>query len=193
MGRELNPHLGSFDLKSFNELRPGMILWGLINLSMACEQSLRRGGKITSLTDSMWLVQAFQFIYLFDALYNEPSVFSTMDITSDGFGAMLSIGVLVWIPFIFSIQARYLAWHPVELGPAWTAAIFILHGLGYYIFRDSNKEKNDFRNGKNPKGLQWMETKRGTKLLTSGWWGMSRHPNYLYVSLSFPLPMICRC
>jgi delta14-sterol reductase len=23
-----------------------------------------------------------------------------------------------------------------------------------------------------------METKRGTKLLTSGWWGWSRHPNY---------------
>lgn len=23
-----------------------------------------------------------------------------------------------------------------------------------------------------------MQTKRGTKLLTSGWWGFSRHPNY---------------
>lgn len=27
--------------------------------------------------------------------------------------------------------------------------------------------------------LQYMQTKRGTKLLTSGWWGRSRHPNYL--------------
>ena len=26
--------------------------------------------------------------------------------------------------------------------------------------------------------LQFIETKRGTKLLTSGWWGRSRHPNY---------------
>jgi delta14-sterol reductase len=24
-----------------------------------------------------------------------------------------------------------------------------------------------------------MDTKRGTRLLTSGWWGFSRHPNYL--------------
>lgn len=24
-----------------------------------------------------------------------------------------------------------------------------------------------------------MQTERGTKLLTSGWWGRSRHPNYL--------------
>ena len=27
--------------------------------------------------------------------------------------------------------------------------------------------------------LQFMQTKRGTKLLTSGWWGTLRHPNYL--------------
>jgi len=26
-----------------------------------------------------------------------------------------------------------------------------------------------------------MNTTRGTKLLTSGWWGRSRHPNYLFV------------
>lgn len=27
-----------------------------------------------------------------------------------------------------------------------------------------------------------MQTERGTKLLTSGWWGRSRHPNYMYAS-----------
>lgn len=26
-----------------------------------------------------------------------------------------------------------------------------------------------------------MPTERGTKLLTSGWWGRSRHPNYMCV------------
>ncbi|KAG8803867.1 erg24, C-14 sterol reductase, partial [Serendipita sp. 399] len=35
MGRELNPRIGIFDIKTFNELRPGMILWTLINISMA--------------------------------------------------------------------------------------------------------------------------------------------------------------
>ncbi|PVF94654.1 putative ERG24-C-14 sterol reductase [Serendipita vermifera] len=175
LGRELNPHFGSFDVKYFNELRPGMILWGLVNISMACEQAVRRGGSIT---DSMWLVNIFQGLYIADALYLEPAIFSTMDITTDGFGFMLSVGDLLWVPFIYSLQARYLAWHPVELGPAWTAAIFVLNSLGYYIFRDSNLEKNNFRNGRNPKNLTYMQTKRGTKLITSGWWGMSRHPNY---------------
>jgi Delta14-sterol reductase len=58
------------DLKSFNELRPGLILWVLINISMVCEQAVRLGG-FRKVTDSMWLVLAFQTWYVADALYNE--------------------------------------------------------------------------------------------------------------------------
>jgi hypothetical protein len=68
IGRELNPSIGSLDIKSFNELRPGLILWVLIDISMACEQAMRLGGRVT---DSMWLVLAFQGWYVADALYNE--------------------------------------------------------------------------------------------------------------------------
>jgi len=119
----------------------------------------------------MWLVIAFQTWYVTDSLYNEvrqvsvlesptfpihihsqPALFTTMDITSDGFGFMLAVGDLLWVPFTYTLQARYLAFHPVELGPVKTAAILVLNCIGYYIFRDSNGEKNDFRNGKNPKG-----------------------------------------
>lgn len=39
---------------------------------MACEQATRRGG-LSNITDSMWLVQAFQGWYVADALYNEVS------------------------------------------------------------------------------------------------------------------------
>ncbi|TFK48660.1 ERG4/ERG24 ergosterol biosynthesis protein [Heliocybe sulcata] len=179
IGRELNPSIGSLDLKSFNELRPGLILWVLIDISMACEQAVRRGGSIANVTDSMWLVLTFQSFYVIDALYNEPAILTTMDITTDGFGFMLAVGDLAWVPFVYSLQARYLAFKQVELGPIWTAAIVLVNATGYWIFRDSNGEKNDFRNGKNPKNLQYFETQRGTKLLTSGWWGLSRHPNYL--------------
>jgi delta14-sterol reductase len=37
---------------------------------MACEQATRRGG-LSHITDSMWLVLAFQTWYVADALYNE--------------------------------------------------------------------------------------------------------------------------
>ncbi|CAA7268182.1 unnamed protein product [Cyclocybe aegerita] len=178
IGRELNPRIGSFDIKTFNELRPGLILWVLINISMVCEQATRRGG-FANVTDSMWLVLVFQTWYVADGLYNEPALFTTMDVTSDGFGFMLAVGDLTWVPFIYSLQARYLAFHPVELGPLGIAGVLAVNFLGYYIFRTANAEKNDFRNGQNPKNLKAMETKRGTKLLVSGWWGRSRHPNYL--------------
>nr|QMU26480.1 delta 14-sterol reductase [Agaricus subrufescens] len=192
IGRELNPSIGSLDLKSFNELRPGLILWVLINISMACKQAVRRGG-IQNVTDSMWLVLAFQFWYVADGLYNEPALFTTMDITTDGFGFMLAVGDLAWVPFIYSLQARYLAFHPVELGPARTAAIIGANLFGYWIFRGANNEKNNFRNGKNPKNLKYMDTKRGTKLLISGWWGLSQHPNYLgdlVMALAWSLPTL---
>ena len=70
IGRELNPSIASFDIKSFNELRPGLILWVLVNISMVCEQATRRGG-FDKVTDSMWMVLAFQTWYVADGLYNE--------------------------------------------------------------------------------------------------------------------------
>lgn len=45
-----------------------MILWLLIDISMACTQATRIGGRIT---DSMILVLFFQGLYIMDALYNE--------------------------------------------------------------------------------------------------------------------------
>lgn len=71
IGRELNPSIGSLDLKCFNELRPGLILWVLCNISSACEQLTRRGTWYP--TDSMGLVLAFQGLYVADAIYNEVS------------------------------------------------------------------------------------------------------------------------
>lgn len=74
-----------------------------------------------------------------------------MDITTDGFGFMLAIGDLTWVPFVYSLQARYLVFRQIELGYALAAGILAVNGLGYYIFRAANGEKNDFRNGRNPK------------------------------------------
>ena len=45
-----------------------MILWLLVDVSMACAQATRIGGRIT---DSMILVLFFQGLYIMDALYNE--------------------------------------------------------------------------------------------------------------------------
>ncbi|WOO85586.1 Delta(14)-sterol reductase [Vanrija pseudolonga] len=177
LGRPLNPTipgLPNWDIKTFNEVRPGLSLWFLLNISCACEQYVRLG----YVSDSMWLVLAFEGWYTIDCYIAEPSILNQMDITTDGFGFMLAFGDLAWLPFTYGLQARYLTFNPVQLGPVFSAIIVAIEILGLYIFRVANNEKSDFRNGKNPKNLTYMDTARGTKLLTSGWWGRSRHPNY---------------
>lgn len=188
IGRELNPRIGRFDIKTFNELRPGMILWLLLDLACACHQFTVLRGRVT---DSMVLAVGFHSWYIVDALFNESAIYTQMDITTDGFGFMLAVGDLTWVPFVYSLQARYLAFMPKDLGIVLCAGILALQGVGYYIFRTANAEKNEFRKGHNPKKLQSMTTSSGRKLLTSGWWGLSRHPNYFgdwIMALTWSLP-----
>lgn len=148
IGRELNPRIGGsngscgFDLKCFCELRPGLIGWVVLNLGMAAKQRELTG----SVSASMILINLFQGIYVWDALFQVPrglppslprssprlasplasplvsspsslgrsfirqerAILTTMDITTDGFGFMLAFGDLAWVPFTYSLQARYL-------------------------------------------------------------------------------------
>ncbi len=183
IGRELNPRIhipffGPLDIKSFFELRPGMLGWVLLDLAFVAHQYKVHG----YITDSILLITLFQTIYVLDGLWNEPAVLTTMDITTDGFGFMLAFGDCVWVPFIYSLQTRYLAVHPVQLGLVGTLAVLAVQGIGYYIFRGANNEKNIFRTDRDDPRVAHLDsitTRSGSPLLTSGWWGQARHVNYL--------------
>ena len=190
MGRELNPRSGVFDWKIFCELRPGLIGWVMINYCMLVKQYETHG----FVTASMVLVCFFQFWYILDSLWFEEAILTTMDIVHDGFGFMLAFGDLTWVPFTYSLQARYLVDHPTFLSPYAIVGIIALNFIGYVIFRGSNSQKDTFRRNPNHpsvRHLQTMPTERGTKLIISGWWGFCRHPNYvgdLVMALSWCLP-----
>lgn len=183
IGRELNPRIsipliGEVDIKEFLELRPGMMGWIILNCSW-CAQQYRNYGYVT---DSVLFVTAVQALYVVDSWWNEPAILTTMDITTDGFGMMLSFGDLIWVPYVYSLQTRYLSVHPVTLGPVGLGVMLSLISLGFYIFRSANNEKNRFRtNPDDPRvsHLEYIQTKKGSKLLTSGWWGVARHINYM--------------
>ena len=190
VGRQLNPRLLGVDLKFVCELRPGMLAWLLLDLSFAAAQLQRHG----SLSASMVLVCCFQAAYVLDALLSESSILSTMDITTDGFGFMLAFGDLAWVPFVYSLQPRFLVSHPQPLSAAAIAGILALELIGLYIFRQANNEKDTFRTQPaHPftRSARFLQTAAGGRLLLSGWWGRSRHPNYLgdlLMSLSWSLP-----
>jgi delta14-sterol reductase/lamin-B receptor len=186
MGRELNPRSLGIDWKFFCELRPGLIAWMLLNLACLRQQRVRLG----YVTPSMYLINLLQGIYVWDALYQEQAIVTTMDITTDGFGFMLCFGDLAWVPFTYSAQARYLVEHDPHLGYGTLSLIMALYLLGFYIFRSANGQKDLFRRNPNDPqvaNLKVLSVQRRatteksatrTKLLVDGWWGMARKINY---------------
>ncbi|XP_077636047.1 delta(14)-sterol reductase LBR [Crocuta crocuta] len=192
IGRELNPRIGTFDLKYFCELRPGLIGWVVVNLVMLLAEMKLQKRAAPSL--AMILVNSFQLLYVADALWNEEALLTTMDITHDGFGFMLAFGDLAWVPFVYSLQAYYLVGHPNDVSWPMASLIVALKLCGYIIFRCANSQKNAFRkNPADPKlaHLKTIPTSTGKNLLVSGWWGFVRHPNYLgdlLMALAWSLP-----
>jgi hypothetical protein len=178
MGTELNPRVGNFDIKLFCEARPGLTLWVLINFSIAAKQWQLHH----SVSTPMMLVSLFHFFYIMDYYFHEEAILTTWDIKHEKFGWMLCWGDLVWVPFTYTLQAQYLLTHTGEL-PLWaTLGIIALNLAGYAVFRGTNIQKHHF--SRNPDHLIWgrpatfIQTVRGTKLLTSGFWGIARHLNY---------------
>jgi len=156
MGHELNPRIGNFDLKTFFELRPGLIGWSVLNAAMAAKQYQNFGSVSVAM--------------------------------------MLAFGDLAWVPFTYGLQARYLAHTNVELSAMHVVLILAVKLAGFVIFRGANGQKNTFRSDPSHPSvahLRTMPTERGTKLMISGWWGMSRHINYLgdwIMSIGWCLP-----
>ncbi|KAI5863332.1 ERG4/ERG24 ergosterol biosynthesis protein [Durotheca rogersii] len=183
MGRELNPRvtipiIGEIDIKEWMEVRPGLLGWILFNCAFVAKQ-YRTFGFVS---DSIVFIAVVQAVYVIDCLILEPAILTTIDITNDGFGFMLSFGDLAWVPFIYSQQTRYLASHPVALGWLGIAGVSVVLVAGFAVFRLSNLQKNIFRtNPDDPRvaHISYIETKTGSRLMTSGWWGVARHINYL--------------
>lgn len=175
IGRELNPRIGAWDIKLFCELRPGMLLLLLINLSCLHYQ-YHSLGKIS---DSLILVNVLQAFYIFDGVLNEEGCLTMMDIATDGFGFMLVFGDLAWLPWSYSLQSRYLALDEnfYQLGAVKLWGIVAVMAVGYYIFHSSNQQKSDFKQGK-LNHMKSIATPTGSKLLVEGWWGLSQHINY---------------
>lgn len=188
IGRELNPRIGSFDIKLFCEMRPGLLLWVVINLAMLHHQWLKYG----TVSDSMVLVCMFQVYYVVEGTFYETGLISMMDITTDGFGYMLSFGDLALVPFTYTLQSRFLADHPVDLGAIGVAGVLAVYFTGLLIFRLSNNEKNKFKQGHpSTKHLKYIQSASGSRLITSGWWGAARHINYFgdwLIAWAFCLP-----
>ncbi|KAI9360037.1 ergosterol biosynthesis ERG4/ERG24 [Zopfochytrium polystomum] len=202
MGVEFNPRLGKwFDFKLFHNGRPGIVAWTLINASFAAAQYERIG----YITNSMILVNILHAIYVLDFFYNEDWYLRTIDICHDHFGFYLAWGDSVWLPYMYTLQSHYLVRNPVDLSPGYFSAVLGLGLLGYYIFRAVNHQKDVVRSsdgkcniwGKPARVLRTEFVTSDGKvhrslLLVSGFWGVSRHFNYVGdLTISLAMCMAC--
>lgn len=190
VGRELNPRIRSFDFKIFIEVHFGLIAWAWLNATLVLKAYQETG----TFPPTLLLVTGCQLIYIADALWFEENVLSMMDIASDGLGFMNVLGNMGWVPFLYTLQGRYLLDHPQNWSYWALGGFFVLYLIGFFIFRGSNWQKHVFLTNPHHRSVAALETIPGTsghRLLVGGWWGICRHPNYLgdlIIALAWTLP-----
>ena len=143
---------------------------------------------------SLILVTILQVLYVGDFFVNEAWYLGTIDIAHDHYGFYLAWGCFCFLPTTYTIQAQYLGMYPTPVSKAYLAVVFGIGLVGYAIFRIANDEKDRFRSsfGKRQcliwgKPAEYIVAKYKTSdgkehksvLLCSGWWGWSRHANYV--------------
>lgn len=202
MGVEFNPRLGEwFDFKLFHNGRPGIVAWTLINASFAAAQYQQIG----YVTNSMMLLNFLHAVYVLDFFYHEDWYLRTIDICHDHFGFYLAWGDSVWLPFMYTLQSHYLVRNPIDLSLPYFVFVLTMGLSGYYIFRAVNNQK-DLARSTNGKCTIWGKPARVLRtefltsdgkthrslLLTSGFWGVSRHFNYVGdLTISLAMCMAC--
>mmetsp|Transcript_27921 Transcript_27921/g.70037 ORF Transcript_27921/g.70037 Transcript_27921/m.70037 type:complete len:366 (+) Transcript_27921:86-1183(+) len=185
VGTELMPFVLGMPLKFF-WLKPAMMGWLLVNYSFLVQHFT----TFHTVHLGMACYQIFTGIYVLDYFFFEENMTSTWDIISENFGWMLVWGDAVFIPFFFSIQCWHLVQTDTDMPLEALVLLMALFLTGYTIFRTANNQKHAFK--KNPNAHIWGAPPQviGGRLLVSGFWGLSRHANYLgdiIMSISFSL------
>ncbi len=172
-GCELNPELWGVDLKIF-AYQPSLIGLGILNVAFAYAQYEQFG----HLTTQMWLYQGFWWVYLATHYHYESGVLSMWDIIAEKFGFMLLWGDLVLVPFFYCIGGWWLVSQTTSISTPYAAFLVVLFGLGIWIFRGSNDQKNRYKRDKSAKIWGRDAETVGGRLLISGFWGIGRKLNY---------------
>jgi hypothetical protein len=195
-----------FDVKRFSNARPGLTIWVVLNQSYVA--AMYYGCKLDSQNNAAceehgdwarvgWaaiLITLAHWYYIFDYNWNEPAYLTTTDIRHDLYGWMLSYGCCGFLAWYYSFSfLGHLAFqktNPVVNNNTNLVCGVIIYSIGMYLFRVTNIEKHNFRTyiaegGDLSKYKVWgkpvtyIHTEEGSYLLTSGYWGLARHFNYI--------------
>lgn len=186
-GTELYPRIFGWDVKMFTNCRFGMMGWGLILLSCGAKQH-----QLYGISDAMLVSIALQLVYITKFFIWETGYLRSLDIMHDRAGFYICWGVCVWIAGVYTSPTLYLVHHPHHLGLPWMVSCIVLGTLGIMINYLADRQRQLVRElngqckiwGKAPQlTIANYTTESGelkqSLLLSSGWWGLSRHFHYI--------------
>ncbi len=181
LGRLFNPQLwgGRVDAKMWLYL-VGAIMLALNILSFAMHHFIMFGGAAST---GLFVSTGLLCFFLVEYLNFEEVHLYTYDFFAENVGFKLGWGCIAFYPFFYSIPI----WSTAELvspqTPTWLLVIYAgVFFSGWSLARGANMQKYYFK--KDPKGKFLgitPETITDGKrvLLVNGFWGLSRHINYL--------------
>ena len=143
-----------FHLQNFDVINPGFILGAAM------------------LTWFIWDYNTFEKVHLY-----------TYDFVAERTGFKLSFGCLAFYPYFYSVSLWFTAHLPNPGHPVWLTAIFgAVFLCGWILARGANMQKFIFKTApeKSFLGIKPEVITDGNRsLLVNGFWGASRHINYL--------------
>jgi len=198
-GIELHPRLFGVDVKQWSNCRVGMLGWALLVLNFSIASIQLNSFSVPPLANSILIN-----LYLLKFFYWETGYFNTLDITLDRAGYYLCWGCITWVQVFYTFSAYYLVANPSKVSNSGGLAIFFFGFLSLVLNYTADYQKEAFK-ASNGECYIWGRKakfipveyithegkKKKSKLLISGFWGVSRHLNYVWelmLALSWSLP-----
>lgn len=181
LGRAENPQLwgGKVDAKMWLYLI-GAILLELNVLSFATHHYLLYGAESNP---GIFLATALLSYFVVDYITFEEVHLYTYDFFAENVGFKLGWGCIAFYPFFYSIPIWATASLPNPHTPNYLLVLYaLLFFVSWSLARGANMQKYFFKKdpSKSFLGIKPKTISDGNKtLLVSGYWGLSRHINYL--------------
>lgn len=192
-GMWLHPRLFQIDLKLFINSRFSMTLWFL-----HCISSLVTLFRRPNVDWGVVGCAFSQLLYLSSFFSQESHYVHTIDIIEDRAGFYETWGCIVWVPAVYTLHTRVGLKNGSGLTFTSALIIFVIGAAAWLCNVWANEERRRFR--KNPERKLFLSScigsyidatyytldecgkkvQRVNKLLTSGWWGWVRHPQYIF-------------
>jgi protein-S-isoprenylcysteine O-methyltransferase Ste14 len=181
LGRLENPRLcrGRVDAKMFLYLVGATML--ALNLLSFLAHHLLSFGSASS--PGVLLYSCLFLWFVVDYLVFERVHLYTYDIFAERVGFKLGWGCLTFYPYFYAVGLWFAAGLPDPRSPFWFLVLCaLLFFVGWTLSRGANMQKYSFKTspGRRFLGLEPRSIGEGQRaLLCGGFWGISRHVNYL--------------